>query len=128
MTANWSGEELSKIAGADELEVSPRREDGSLRGATPIWVVRDGDELYVRSYRGDAGVWYRTAQGSHRGRIAAGGVTKDVTFVEETDSARNDRIDDAYRTKYGRYPSQYVDPMVAPAARSATLRLEPSAA
>ncbi|MFF3906797.1 DUF2255 family protein [Streptomyces sp. NPDC001848] len=39
------------------------------------------------------------------------------------ESEINDRIDTAYRTKYGRYGGAYVNPMVA--ARSTTLRLVP---
>jgi hypothetical protein len=37
----------------------------------------------------------------------------------------NDQIDAAYRTKYRRYSAQYVDPMVAPEARAATIKLAP---
>ncbi len=59
----------------------------------------------------------------HEGRIWAGGVEKDVRFVE-TDNM-NDEIDAAYRTKYRRYGAHYVDPMVAPEARVATIKLVP---
>ncbi len=122
MTA-WTSDELNRIATADELEMAPRRGDGTLRGPVPIWVVRDGDDLYVRSFRGTDGGWWRTARTSHQGHIRSGGVDRDVTFEEVTDSGTNDRIDTAYRTKYGRYGGAYVNPMVA--ARSTTLRLTP---
>ncbi|GAA2591169.1 MULTISPECIES: DUF2255 family protein [Streptomyces] len=122
MTA-WTSDELNRIATADELEMAPRRGDGTLRGPVPIWVVRDGDDLYVRSFRGTDGGWWRTARTSHQGHIRSGGVDRDVTFEEVTGSEINDRIDTAYRTKYGRYRGAYVDPMVA--ARSTTLRLTP---
>jgi hypothetical protein len=90
-----------------------------------IWVVRVGDELYVRSWKGDAGAWFRAAQVRHAGRIEAGRVGKDVTFVAETDVDVNDRIDAAYRAKYRRHGGRYVDPMVAPAARATTIKLVP---
>ncbi|MGX5208006.1 DUF2255 family protein [Streptomyces violaceus] len=122
MTA-WTSDELNRIATADELEMAPRRGDGTLRGPVPIWAVRDGDDLYVRSFRGTDGDWWRTARTSHQGHIRSGGVDRDVTFEEVTDSEINDRIDTAYRTKYGRYGGAYVNPMVA--ARSTTLRLTP---
>ena len=92
-----------------------------------IWVVRLGDDLYVRSYRGRGGSWFRGTQVRHAGRIRAGGVEKDVTFVEETDPGMHDQIDAAYRTKYRRYGARYIDPMVAPRARAATLKLVPRA-
>src|SRR5436189_3358737 len=101
--ATWSKDELDKIGGADELQIAPRRRDGTLRTPVTIWVVRVGDNLYVRSYKGQDGAWFRAAHVRHDGRIRAGGVEKDVTFVEETDSGINDQIDAAYRTKYRRY-------------------------
>lgn len=122
--SKWTNDELDKIGNAEELEIAPRQSDGTLRKSLPIWVVRVGDNLYVRSYRGRAGAWFRAAQATHEGRISTGGVEKDVVFVEETDPAVNDRIDAAYRTKYGRYP-QYVAPMVTPEVRATTLRLIP---
>ncbi|MET7474377.1 DUF2255 family protein [Streptomyces sp. NPDC005648] len=120
---HWTGEELDRIAGADELEMAPLRPDGTLRAPVPIWVVRDGDDLYVRSFRGERGGWWRTAVATHGGHVRSGGVDKDVTFAEVPDPGTNDRIDTAYRSKYGRFGGAYVDPMVA--AGSTTLRLLP---
>ena len=60
----------------------------------------------------------------HEGRIRAGGVEKNVTFVAG-DSDVSDRIDDAYRTKYRRYAASIVDTTITPAARAATLKLVP---
>ncbi|MFF5546850.1 MULTISPECIES: DUF2255 family protein [Streptomyces] len=121
----WTSDELDRIAAADELRIAPLRGDGSPRPPVPIWVVRDGDSLYVRSYRGPDGAWYRAARASHRARITAGGVGKDVTLSEESDPGVNDRLDAAYRTKYGRYGGTYVTPMVAGPARATTLQLLP---
>jgi hypothetical protein len=122
MTA-WTNDELTRIEHAEELQMAPARSDGMPRTPVPIWVVREGDDLYVRSFRGSAGAWYRAARASHEGRIRSGGVDKDVTLVEVTDPGTNDRIDTAYRTKYGRYGASYVDPMVA--SRDTTLKLVP---
>ncbi|MEU6323696.1 DUF2255 family protein [Streptomyces sp. NPDC047009] len=86
----WTPETLERIAGADELQIVPRRSDGSLRAPTTIWVVRDGDDLYVRSWRGTAGTWWNTAHTNRTGHISAGGVEADVTFtpVEKRRSAQ----------------------------------------
>jgi hypothetical protein len=124
MTA-WTTDELATIAAADELEIAPLRPDGTQHAPVTIWVVRDGDDLYVRSYRGRDSGWFRGTQASHQGRIRAGGVDKDVTFVDETDPGVNDQIDAAYRAKYRRFGASYVDPMVADGARAATLKLAP---
>jgi hypothetical protein len=47
--SGWTAEELDRIGAADELRIAVLRPDGSLRPATPIWVVRAGD-----CARGDA--------------------------------------------------------------------------
>ena len=124
--ATWTSDELSTIGGADELELAPRRGNGSLRKGVTIWVVRHGDDLYVRSWRGRGGAWFRAAQAHREGHIRAGGIEKDVAFVEETDPGINDALDAAYRTKYRRYAS-YVPPMISPEARATTLKLAPRA-
>lgn len=120
---SWSSNELDKIGTAEELEIAPRRRDGTWRASVTIWVVRHGDNLYVRSYRGQAGLWFRAAQISREGRIRAGGIEREVSFVA-ADADLNDQIDAAYRTKYGRYP-QYVAPMLTSEARSTTIELIP---
>lgn len=121
----WTQEELNKIGGVEELDIAGMRQDGALRKPVTIWVVRVGDELYVRSYRGRASGWFRGVLVRHEGQIRAGGVEKDVAFEEESDPALQARIDAAYRSKYGAYSAEYVDPMVAPQAQAATIRLMP---
>src|SRR5688572_24316749 len=106
MTA-WTSDDVDKIGRAEELEIAPLGRDGTQRTSVTIWVVLVGDDLYVRSYRGSGGSWFRGTQVRHEGRIRAGGVEKDVTFVEETDPGINDQIDAVYRAKYRRYGARY---------------------
>jgi hypothetical protein len=122
--AVWTSDELSKIAGADELQLASTRRDGTLRKPVTIWVVRHGDDLYVRSVYGRTSTWFRGVQDRHEGHIRAGGVDKDVDFIAAGDDV-NDAIDAAYRTKYRRYSAAYVDPIVNSEARAATLKLVP---
>lgn len=56
------------------------------------------------------------------GRIRARGLERDVTLIKADDIV-NDAVDQAYRTKYGRYGSPYVEPMVGPDAKATTLLL-----
>lgn len=121
----WTSDELNKIETAEELRIASLRHDGKLRKPVIIWVVRIGDDLFVRSYKGHDSAWFRGTQVRGEGRIWSGGVEKDVNFVEETDPRANEKIDEAYRTKYHRHAAIYVDPMVAPEARAATLKLVP---
>jgi hypothetical protein len=121
----WTDEELDAFGAADELQIASLRKDGTRSRWVTIWVVRLGDDLYVRSVRGRTSGWFRAAQLRHRGHIRAGGVEKDVSFVEEADTALNDAIDAAYRTKYGHYAKMIVDSTQTPAARGTTLKLVP---
>jgi len=121
----WTKDELNRIGRAEDLQIASQRADDTLRDPVTIWVVRVDDDLYVRAYKGRASPWFRGAQTRHAGHIQAGGVDKDVTFVEEAGPEINARIDAVYRSKYRRHEAQYVDPMVAPAAKAATLKLLP---
>ena len=119
----WSGDELARIGAAEELEIASLRRDGTLRNPVTIWVVRHGDDLYVRSVNGRTSSWFRGAQARHEAHIEAGGVGKDVLLVE-TDEMK-DKIDAAYRAKYHRYAESIVGSIVSPNARAATLKLVP---
>lgn len=124
--ASWTSDELNAVGSAEEVDVASERRDGTLRNRLTIWVVRQGDSLYVRSIHGRDGAWYRGTQSRHAGRIWAGGVEKDVTF-EVADPALNDSIDAAYRNKYRRYAASIVNTVVSSQARAATLKLTPRA-
>ncbi len=121
----WVSNELNKIGTAEELEIASLKQDGTLRKPVTIWVVRLGDDLYVRAVNGRTGAWFRGTQVQHVGRIQAGGIDKDVTFVEETDPTINNQIDVAYRTKYRRYSANVVGSILTPKARSSTIKLIP---
>jgi hypothetical protein len=121
----WTSDELSKIGKAEELQIASLKKDGTLRTARIIWVVRVGDDLYVRSVYGRTSAWFRGIQTRYKGHIRAGGVDKDVTFVEESDPNMQDQIDSAYRTKYRRYAGSSVNSTLTAEARSATIKLVP---
>jgi len=124
---DWTSDELRKIGTAEELEIASLRRDGTLRKPVTIWVVRHGDDLYVRSVNGRAGTWFRGTQVRQAGRIQAGGVSKDVAF-EDADPALNDPLDADYRNKYHRYAANIVGSVLTPQARASTLKLVPRAA
>jgi hypothetical protein len=121
----WTSNELNKIGAAEELQIASLRGDGTLQNPVTIWVVRLGDDLYVRSVNGRTSAWFRGVQTRHEGHIRAGGMDRDVTFVEESASDINGQIDDAYRTKYRRYAASIISHIVSPEARSATIKLVP---
>ncbi len=119
--STWTTAELDDLGAASEIGIAPRRDDGSLHGYTTIWVVRVGDDLFVRSYNGRDGSWYRTARRSGAARIRVGGTERDVTL--EPASVDTVDVDAAYRAKYGH--SSYAHAMTTGDTASTTLRLVP---
>jgi len=126
MTSTWTDDELTTVGAADELQITSRRPDGTLRPWVTIWVVRAGDDLYVRSAYGSDNPWFRRAQAGGAGRIRAGGLERDVTFAGAAPDA-HPGIDDAYHRKYDRYGPAIVDTVVGAGAAPVTIRLLPAA-
>ena len=121
----WTSDELNKIGKVEELQLASLRRDDTLRNHVTIWVVRLADDLYVRSVYGRTSAWFRGVQTRHEGHIRAGGVDKDVTFVQEPDININEQLDAEYRAKYRRYAASIINTVVSPEARSAPIKLIP---
>ena len=122
--SEWTSDELTRIGNAEELQLASVRPDGTRRKPVTIWVARDGDSLYVRSVKGPSGAWFRGTKERHEGRIQAGGVEKEVTFVD-ADHDIDDQVDAAYRAKYRRYAGSILNSVLTPQARSTTIKLTP---
>jgi hypothetical protein len=119
----WPSDELREIAEADDLRVSPFREDGVTYGTpTWIWSVAVDGALYARAYNGQNSRWHRAAIIQRAGRIAAAGLTREVAFAP-VDGPINDRFDHAYRTKYLGNP--YLGAMIGARAPAATVEIMP---
>jgi hypothetical protein len=124
MTA-WTSDELATIGPAEEVQIAPRRRDGTLRNPVTVWIVRHGDGLYIRSAtKGTNAAWFSAVQETHEGRIWAGDVEKDITFVE-ADRDIDDKIDAAYRAKYRRYAGRILNSVLTREARFTTIKLVP---
>jgi hypothetical protein len=120
----WPRDELERIGAADELQLTSRRPDGSLRPYVTMWVVRAGGDLYVRSAYGPGNPWYRRATASGAGRIRAGDIERDVFFAQASPEVQGD-IDAAYHAKYDRYGPRIVGSVTGPGAHGVTVRLVP---
>jgi hypothetical protein len=120
----WTPDQLDKVGRAEELQIASVGPDTKLRKPVTIWVVRHGDDLYVRSVRGPSANWFRGTQERHEGRIRAGGVQQDVTFLDAGHDI-DEEVEAAYRAKYRRYAGSILNSVLTPEARSTTIKLVP---
>jgi hypothetical protein len=121
--SNWTSEQLETLGEAEEIRIAAT-DDGDPGADVPVWVVRVGDDLYVRSVKGRAGRWYQHLARSHHRRVSAGGLECEIR-VEDPGVAVNAGIDAAYGQKYGRWGDRYIEAMTTPDVTSTTLRLLP---
>jgi len=119
-----AGDKLDKLGGSEEVQIASIGRDGKLGKPVTIWVVRHGDDLYVRSVRGRNAHWFRGTLETHEGQIRAGGIRQEVTFVE-ADHSIDHEVDAAYRTKYRRYAGSILNSVLTTEARSTTTKLTP---
>jgi hypothetical protein len=120
----WTADELDRIGRAEELRLASVRGDGTLRPYVIMWVVRAGDDLYVRSAYGPDNPWYRRAKAAGAGRIRAGGVERDVSFAD-ADAGVHAALDEAYHAKYDRFGPAIVGTVVGDEVVPVTIRLLP---
>jgi hypothetical protein len=121
--STWSPSDLRAIGNTREIRIATVRPDGTTRTPLPIWVVRVGDELFVRSYHGPDGSWFRQVTAHPYARVTAAGREIAVRLVP-AEAPSSAEVDDAYVAKYGR--SGPARAMITPAVAATTLRLEPS--
>ncbi|MEK8144596.1 DUF2255 family protein [Streptomyces sp. M10(2022)] len=118
----WNGSDLDRIGAAEELDLQSERDDGTLRAPVTMWVVRAGDDIYIRSVKGADGPWYRGRRPATRARRSRRGPAgSDLPRGRTREYAA---VDAAYREKYGHYTS-IVEHVLTEQARTSTLRLEP---
>ncbi|GAA3817218.1 DUF2255 family protein [Cellulomonas soli] len=122
--STWTEQDAHALTAPQEVQVVTRRPDGTLRSPTIIWIVGDGDRVFVRSTNGRGAGWFRGAIATGTGQILARGTAYDVTFTE-ADDADLTLVDAGYRAKYGHYAS-IVDHLVEDGPRAATLEVHPA--
>ncbi|WP_327725407.1 DUF2255 family protein [Streptomyces europaeiscabiei] len=124
MAKAWTNDELDRVGTAEELVIASVHGDGVLSKPRTIWVVRVGDGLYVRSVYGPTSDWFRATRTRQEGHVRAGGVTKNVSFLDAGHDI-DDQVDAAYRSKYGHYSAEIVQAITSPQASSTTTLLAP---
>jgi len=89
----------------------------------PIWVVVDGDEVFIRTYRGPKSRWYLELLAGP-GALVVNGRRIPVRAIDASDIASVKRASDGYRKKYPKNDS--LDAMLVQSVLPTTLRVEPA--
>jgi len=115
--------ELALLAETREIEIETAMPGGPAH-RTIIWIVVDGDDAFVRSYRGASARWYREAVANPDVTIHAHGLALRARAEAAVDPDSIRRVSDGLVGKYtGRGG---LEPMLGPDVLDTTLRLVPS--
>jgi hypothetical protein len=120
---SFSAEDLALLEAAEEVEIETQAPGKDAR-RTVIWVVVDGGEAFVRTYRGAGSGWYRDVQANPAVALHTAGRRLPVTAISATDPDSVERTNEGYRRKYGGDPATKA--MLRAEVLETTLRLEPT--
>jgi hypothetical protein len=121
--ATFDAAMLARLDREDEVDIETVRAAGGVRRTT-IWIVVANGVPYVRSVRGERGVWYREIRAQPVGAIHVGQQRIPVRAVLADDRDSVAACSSALPAKYGNGPSTVA--MLAPDVLGTTLRLEPA--
>ena len=119
----FADDDVELLARTPEIRIETRCPDGPLHSAI-IWVVVDGDDVFVRSWLGARARWYREAVANPAVTIVAGDRRLPAVSAHATDPDSVRRCSDGFLSKY--LKSKSAQSMVAEDILDTTLRLEPS--
>lgn len=107
-----------------EVDIETVRLDGR-RSRTRIWIVVDGDRVYVRSVRGDRGHWYQSAsERPDEATLHVGDRVIPVRAMNAADQESITRCSEGFESKYRRSRASLLS-MLQPNTLETTMRLEP---
>jgi hypothetical protein len=115
--------DLAALDAAEEIEIETQA-DGGIVHRTIVWpLVREG-VVYLRSYKGPAGRWYREAIAQPTVALHIDGRRLPGTVVPAADLPSIDSCSAALREKYGGDTS--LRAMLAPDVLPTTIRVMPA--
>ena len=126
MAASFDPDRLQALNRADEVDIETSRGEGAAVHRVTIWIVVDGDAVYVRSVRGPSGRWYRELSANPRGAIHVAGRRIPIVAEPAADAETITRVSDALKRKYEpRWPGPLAG-MLRAQVLPTTMRLKPA--
>jgi hypothetical protein len=118
--AKFDADTLSDLHELKEVRIRTGKHP---ENAVVIWVVVADGEVFVRSFRGAKGRWYRDLAAGGPATLEFAGRRLAVQAIPASDPAAIERTSREYLKKY--QPSSYAQAMVQADTLPTTLRLEP---
>jgi hypothetical protein len=115
--------DLALLGQLEEIEVETQSADGVVH-RTIVWPVVRNATVYLRSYKGPHGRWYREALENPSVALHAGGRRLPARAVPAPDAASIEACSAALRAKYPR--SRSLDAMLVEDVLPTTLTLVPA--
>ncbi len=121
---NLRPEDRALLARTEEVKVETRSATGDVH-RTIIWIVVDGEEVFVRSVNGDGARWYREAVDRPDVGFDVGGTRIAARVIAAADPESVERCSAALTEKYSADPALAL--MLKPDTLATTLRVLASA-
>jgi hypothetical protein len=118
----FSQDDLREIDRAKEIRIETAERPGAETHRTIIWVVVDGDDVFIRSWRGATARWYREAMANPEVAIHIGQRRLPARAVPARDADSLARTSKALEAKYA--GDSATPSMVRDEILDTTLRLE----
>jgi hypothetical protein len=115
--------DLAALAAAEEIEIETRAAAGTVH-RTIVWPVVGDGVVYLRSYKGPSGRWYREALADPSVALHVDGRRLPATAVPAADAPSIEACSAGLRAKYRRDAS--LRAMLAADTLPTTLRLVPA--
>jgi hypothetical protein len=120
---SFATDDLARLRAAEEVDIETQPPDGPAHRTT-IWLVVEGDDVFVRSVRGPQGRWFREATANPAVAIHVDGRRLPATAIPATDPDSMERTTRAVIEKY--VGIEGFESMQDPSIFASTLRLEPA--
>jgi hypothetical protein len=120
---SFSDEELRLLQETAEVRIETQA-PGKPARRTIIWIVVDGGDAFIRSWKGPGARWYRSALANPAVAVVVDDRRLPATAIPATDPDSVERVSTALKTKYAGDPA--AASMVRPEILDTTLRLEPA--
>ena len=122
-TREWDSATLDKLQSVEEIRISTAAPGAKEKHRATIWVPVVDGQVFVRSFTGPKGKWYRNVLANPEADVEVDGKTIHVRAIPVKDQKTIEAVSEAYLEKYRGSP--YAKDMVRPKVLPTTLQLEP---